>query len=51
MIAPFLNDKGWVVLGELMSLMRKKKEQFFYNCYLGHLAALLLIFFEDYQAY
>lgn len=34
-----------------MFLFRKKKGEMFYNRYIGHVAAILLIFFEDYQAY
>jgi hypothetical protein len=34
-----------------MHLFKKKKGEQFYNRYMGHVASLLLIFFEDYQAY
>ena len=47
----FLNEKGLAVLRELMYLFKKKKGEMFYNRYIGHVTALLLIFFEDYQAY
>lgn len=43
--SPFLNEKGVAVLKELMYLFKKKKGEFFYNRYIGHVTALLLIFF------
>jgi hypothetical protein len=42
---PFLNDKGYGVLRQLMYLFKKKKGEFFYNKYIGYIAAILLIFF------
>ena len=41
----FLNEKGLAVLKELMYLFKKKKGELFYNRYIGHVTALLLIFF------
>lgn len=49
--APFLNQRGFSVLKELLFLFKKKKGEMFYNPYIAHLTAILLIFFQDYQAY
>ena len=42
---PFLNERGYSVLKELMYLFKKKKGEFFFNKYIGYIAAILLIFF------
>ena len=48
---PFLNERGFGVLREFMYLFRRKKGEVFFNKYIGYVSALLLIFFQDHEAF
>ena len=50
-LGPFLNDRGYDTLKDLLSLVRKKKGDSIHNKYLCHLLALFLLFFNESETY